>query len=341
MSLSRSTRATLLAAMLLTACDDARIGGDSGDADGETTRATYTREMIFVADDATAAALLDFSAVDVGRAVRRRAIGWAEAGSGWTPLYDLNWQGSPVRQSWRLVPQGPLRLRVGLNGEVEAVLVREGNEDLAALEHGDFVAAWAPHPAAQIVLREAALGLGAEPIAGWLIDARFGVTAAAEAQEEQLAPGERVDDDAGDAVASAAELPQDDSVQQPTATDSSVPEPPAPSDPAPTTMHVRSVRAVLVGEDGETLVIGQTATGLSGWLYTPDSERLLPVVTLTAADGERESWSIQAGGSETISGTLTVMDEDPMPVAPRIVRGVVNVGDDRLEMHGVVRPAAP
>ena len=44
MSLSRSTRATLLAAMLLTACDDARIGGDAGDTDGETTRATYTRE---------------------------------------------------------------------------------------------------------------------------------------------------------------------------------------------------------------------------------------------------------------------------------------------------------
>ena len=340
MSLSRSTRATLLAAMLLTACDDARIGGDSGDTDGETTRATYTREMIFVADDATAAALLDFSAVDVGRAVRRRATGWAEAGSGWTPLYDLNWQGIPVRQSWRLVPQGPMRLRVGLNGEVEAVLVREGNEDLAALEHGDFVAAWAPHPAAQIVLREASLGLGAEPIAGWLVDARFGVTEAAEAQEEQLAPNETLDE-AGEAVASAAEMPQDDSVQESTATDSIVPEPLAPSDPAPATMHVRSVRAVLVGEDGETLVIGQTTTGLSGWLYTPDSERLLPIVTLTAADGERESWSIEAGGSETISGTLTVMDEDPMPVAPRIVRGVVNVGDDQLEMHGVLRPAAP
>ena len=335
MSISRSTRATLLATTLFVACDDARIGGSPDEAEDGATRAAYTREMIFVADDATGAALFDFSAADAGTAVRRRATGWAEAGSGWTPLFDLTWQGSPVRQPWRLVPQGPMRLRVGLNDEVEAVLVRDGTEDQAVLEHGDFIAAWAPHPAAQIVLRQASLAVGAEPMTGWLIDARFGVTEAAEAQEEQLAPNVTPDQDVED-VAAAAELSQEDS-----ATADSLPRTLTPDDPAPATMHVRSVRAVLVGEDGETLVIGQTEAGLSGWLYTGEGERMLPIVTLTAAQGERESWIVEAGGAETVMGTLAVMDEDPMPVAPRIVRGTVRIGGDDLDMHGVLRPGTP
>lgn len=340
MSLSSWTRATLLAAVFAAACDDARIGGTPDEAGDERTRAAYTREMIFVADDATAAALLDFSAADVGSAVRRRATGWAEAGSGWTPLYDLSWQGSPVRQPWRLVPQGPMRLRVGLNGEVEAVLVREGGADVAALEHGDFVAAWAPHPAAQIVLREASLAVGSEPIAGWLIDARFGVTAAAEAQQQELAASEAAEE-IGGAVGSAAEMPQQDSVPQ---ADSAGPAAaalePQPAE-APARTQIRSVRAVLVAEDGAALVIGQTETGLAGWLYTGDGERTLPSVTLTQVQGDRERWNIEAGGTQAVSGLLMVMDEDPMPVAPRIVRGTVRLGGDSLEMHGVLRPGQP
>ena len=344
MTTSSRTRATLLAAVLLAGCEDARIGGAPDDGENAEARAEYTRELIFVADDATAAALFDFTAADVGSAIRRRATGWAEAGSGWTPLYDLSWQGTAVRQPWRLVPQGPMRLRVGLNDEVEAVLVREGAEDIATLEHGDFVAAWAPHPAAQVVLREATLALGSDPIRGWLVDARFGVTAAAEAQEQEREADEAADDPGG--VAAAAEMPVQDTTG---ATDSAMAGAdgsgsaagPTPSlDAPPARMHIRAVRAVLVAEDGQALVVGETGTGLSGWLYAGDSERSLPILTLTRASGERESWSLEAGGADGVTGTLTVMDEEPMPVAPRIVRGSVRIGRQTLEMHGVLRPGA-
>ncbi|HEX6587635.1 MAG TPA: hypothetical protein VF039_01330 [Longimicrobiales bacterium] len=345
MSISRWTRATLLAAALLAACEDARIGGAPDEAEDPATRAAYTREMIFVAGDATAAALLDFSAADIGSAIRRRASGWAEAGSGWTPLYDLAWQGTAVRQPWRLVPQGPMRLRVGLNDEVEAVIVRDGGEDIASLEHGDFVAAWAPDAAAQIVLREAALSLGAEPIRGWLVDARFGVTEAAEAQEEQLARDDAAASGVGGSVASAA-VPMQDTVPTDSAGADSARGAreqttlPAPQS-APARMHVRSVRAVLVSDDGVTLVVGETGTGLAGWIFDGGNERTLPIVTLTGAQGQRETWSLEAGGGATVRGALTVMDEDPMPVAPRIVRGTVQIGDDALEMHGVLRSTQP
>ena len=349
MTLSTCTRATLLAAVLLAGCEDARIGGAPDGADDERTRAAYTREMIFIAEDATAAALLDFSAADVGSAVRRRAAGWAEAGSGWTPLYDLSWQGTPVRQPWRLVPQGPMRLRVGLNDEVEAVLVRDGDSDLAVLEHGDFIGAWAPHPAAQIVLREASLALGADAIQGWLVDARFGVTAAAEAQEQD-AGGDAPDDVEAEAPAAAQTAQQDsvgglDSLENDDPAEADVEdlveaEAPRQTTP-PARAHIRSVRAVLVAEDGETLVIGQTDAGLSAWLYTDDGERTLSGVTLTGSPGDRETWSLEAGGADPVTGTFTVMDEEPMPVAPRIVRGTVRVGAESLDMHGVLRPQTP
>ena len=179
---------------------------------------------------------------------------------------------------------------------------------------------------------------------GWLIDARFGVTAAAEAQQEQLA-SEFVSEAAGSSTPGAAGAPRQDTSDSAgadgTADGTFADGATAGDDPAGR-MPVRAVRAVLVGDRGVTLVIGQTESGLSGWLYTGDHERTLPHVTLTEAAGaDRESWTLEAAGTDPLAGQLTVMDEDPMPVAPRIVRGVVNVGDDRLEMHGVVRPAAP
>ena len=338
------------ALVALSACGDGP-GGDSTGRDGdEAARARYSRQMIFVASDATGAAVLEFASADVGSVVRRTARGWAEAGSGWTPLYDLAWEGIAVRRPWRLVPHGPIRLRVGLNDEVEAIAVRDQDTDLAVLETGDFVAEWAPFRTTQVILREATLALGGEPMSGWLIDARFGAAAQApDDSTDDLAPN---GDESGDGVAPAAEMPQQDSAApQRTATDSVVQEPdeeevvpiPAPA-PAPRTssaLAVRSLRGVLVGPDGETLVIAETETGLGGWLWTEDEETTLPIVTLTAVEGEREAWTIEAGGGATLSGSLTVMDEEPMPLSPRIVRGTIEIDGDDVEMHGVLRAEDP
>jgi hypothetical protein len=335
-------RALLLAALAtFIACDGSRTGDQAGDRAEDGARAAYSREMIFIAADATGAALLDFTATDAGSVVRRTARGWAEAGSGWTPLYDLSWEGTAVRRPWRLVPNGPIRLRVGLNDEIEAISVRDQDTDLAVLETGDFIAGWEPFHTTQLVLREATLALGGEPMRGWLVDARFGVTQqAAEDTTGGFAP---VPDQPRE-VAPAAEMPQDDSAGAA----------PTPANPdsvmnavitqfqagsTPSALPVRSLRGVLVADGGETLVIAETDTGLGAWLWTDDGETTMPIVTLTRVEGERETWTIEAGGATTLAGTLTVMDEEPLPVSPRIVRGTIDVGDDSLEMHGVLRAA--
>lgn len=295
--------------------------------------------MIFVAADATGAALLDFSAIDAGTVVRRTARGWAEAGSGWTPLYDLNWEGAAVRRPWRLVPHGPIRLRVGDNGEVDAISVRDQDADLAMLEAGDFVAEWMPFNTTQLVLREATLALGGDPIRGWLVDARFGVTRQA---AEDTTGGFAPNGNEPAQVAPAAEMPQDDSAAAP------APDPDSlmsevitqfEAAPAASALPVRSLRGVLVGAEGQTLVIAETDTGLGAWLWTDEGDSTMPIVTLTQVDGERESWALEAGGGTTLSGTLTVMDEEPLPVSPRIVRGTLEIDGESLEMHGVLRAA--
>ena len=333
-------RALLLAfgAFALGACDPGTSdGGRRGERD-EAARAEYSREMIFIAADATGAALLDFTAADVGTVVRRGARGWAEAGSGWTPLYDLTWEGAPVRRPWRLVPHGPIRLRVGDNDEVEAISVRDQDVDLAVLETGDFVAEWSPFGTAQVVLRGATLALGGDAIAGWLVDARFGVTRQA---AEDTTGGFAPNGNDAPPIAPAAEMPQDDSAGVPAEPDSVVNDATTrlQAGPRPAAMAVRSLRGVLVGAQGETLVIAETETGLGGWLWTDGGETTLPIVTLTRVDGQRETWAVEAGGGTTLSGTLTVMDEEPLPVSPRIVRGTIGIDGDSLEMHGVLRAA--
>ena len=326
---------SLLLLAVVVACD--RPGpDDSGDTVTDTNaRAVYTREMFFVADDATGAALLDFSATDVGSAIRRSARAWAEAGSGWVPLYDLAWQGTPVRRPWRLVPRGPLRLRVGDRDEIEAIAVREEETDNALLETGDFIAEWSPGATTQIVLREATLALGGEPMRGWLVDARFGVTRQA---ADDTTGGYAPNGPPAPAITPAVDRARGQDSAAVAAPDSAV-GPPAVQRPEGT-LRVRSVRGVLVGPDGATLIVVETSNGLAGWLWSDGAETTLPDATLTRAAGERETWSFEGGGG-ALTASLQVMDEDPLPVSPRIVRGTVRFGADTLDVHGVLRPADP
>ncbi len=361
---------------LSVSCDDAGRDGssDPGDAQADGTR--YSRQMIFVASDGTAAALLDYATIDAGPALRRTARGWAEGGSGWIPLYDLAWEGASVRRPWRLVPHGPLRVRVGLADEIEGLSVRDEETELLTLENGDFLAEWDPATTTQVVLRTASLALGGEPMTGWLIDARFGVARAAETEDGD-APE---DDDTEDGVAPAAELPQElqDTARTPQDTgrtsqdtagtsqdtartsqdttptsrdttrtsrdttvgarDTLTPPDPVAAVETSTALRVHSLRGVLVGDDGETLVLLESDAGIAGWFWSEDDELTLPIVTMTETAAGGGGWSIEAGGGTTLSGTIEVLDEEAMPLAPRMVRGTLRIDGVNLEMHGVLRP---
>lgn len=324
----------LLGSLSLAACDDPRISplGDR-ERDG-ATRAEYLREMMFVgADAADAAAVLDFTTRDAGARVHRTARGWVQPGSGWTPLYDLTWEGAAVRRAWRLVPHGPIRLRVGLDDEIEAIVVRDDDGVVATLEVGDFVAEWMPFGSAQLVLRQASLTLGDASIDGWLVDARFGVAPASVAAEEEPDFAEPPA-----AVADTAELPQEDGDSAAPAADGTSPDTLDGQAPPPEATPLHSLRAVLLSGDGMALVLGDTDTGLAAWIWTDEGEVVLPVVAITGATGNGGSWLIEADAGTTLSGRLESVGETPAPLAPRSVRGSVDFGDREMEVHGVLRP---
>ncbi|HUF11924.1 MAG TPA: hypothetical protein VMN78_02365 [Longimicrobiales bacterium] len=358
MTMLRLLRPGIIAALLpLVACDDAGMRGLASNDRDNATRAEYAREMIFVADDATAAAVLDFATVDAGSTLRRSAHAWAEAGSGWTPLYDLSWEDVPMRRAWRLVPHGPLRLRVGLEDDIEALMVRDEDGMIASLEPGGFISEWTPFRTAQVVLREATLALGGEPVQGWLVDARFGVSLhAAEAEANaDVGPNGVVPPGAAmaDTATGRAQAAVDTSTPSPPAEDDSVSLSAAEdtaADPAARDSGSRSegggarsmytVRAVLFGTDGAALVLGQTGGGLTGWLWTGEDELVLPTVTLSPTpDGS--GWTVEAGGGTPLSGNLRMLDEEPLPMSPRMVRGTIRFGGSEVELHGVLRPAPP
>ena len=329
MTTFRLLRSGLLAFLLpLAACDEGGIRGlSSGDGD-DSPRAEYSRAMIFVADDGTAAAVLEFGTVDAGSELRRSARGWAEAGSGWTTLYDVSWEGAPVRRAWRLVPHGPIRLRVGLEDEIEAVMVRDEDGVIASLEPGGFVAEWAPFRTAQLVLFEGTLALGGEPMAGWLLDARFGATPrAADVEEQPAGVGPN-------GVVPAAGPPRPD----PSVSADSGLDAPQNAQPEAGAAPLHAVRAVLFGEAGEALVLGETDAGVSGWLWTMEGEMVLQSVALSPSPDER-GWTLQSAGTAGLSGTLDVLDEQPMPLSPQMVRGTIRVDGRSLELHGVLLPA--
>lgn len=334
---SRIDGLAIAATLVLAGCGEDGTRLDPSGRTSETPRAEYTREMIFVAGDATAGAVLEFATTEYAAEVRRSARAWAEDGSGWTPLFDLSWQGPPLRNAWRLVPHGPLRIRVGLDDDVEALLVRDGEETLAALETGDFVTEWSPATSAQMVIREATLTLDGNAVAGWLVDARFGFPS----------NGGAADDDYGVESLSTGEPAAEiaagqDTADTMTADGDSASAAPAPV-PTPTTSSpgpVRSVHGLLVADDGRVLLIARTEAGVRGWLWTDGVERDLPGLTLTAVPGDAEAWLVQAGAGAALSGRIESLDEQPMPVAPRMVGATLDFGGGEVRMHGVLRPAA-
>lgn len=287
----------LLGALSLAACDDARIGAGDGRDDDDGAVAEYAREMMFVAAEGDVSAVLDFTTRDAGSRVHRTARGWVRPGSDWTPLFDVGWDGPGLRRAWRLVPHGPIRLRVGLDDEIEAITVRDEQGVVASLEVGDFLSEWMPFGSAQLLLREASLTLGDDSIVGWLLDARFGVT-----------PSFGSPNGGSDAVVEA---------------------PPA----AP----VHALRAVLVSTDGSALVLGDTESGTAGWLWSAEGESALPHVSITSAAGDG-IWAIRADGSKVVSGRIASLDEEPVALTPRSVRGIVDIDGREMEVHGVLRP---
>jgi hypothetical protein len=136
--------------------------------------AAYERRLIFLGPGQRlpSAAIVDFVSVSDSLGLRRGVRARLADGDDWSSLMDAGWEMERMREPWRLVPHGPLRLVVGDAGDLGAVVFRSDPE--VRLEPGATVAVLSPDPGLQLVLRQGRLVLGADLINGIMLDTQLG-----------------------------------------------------------------------------------------------------------------------------------------------------------------------
>lgn len=343
----------LLAAAALPACDRDTADGDAG-ASGSAERggpaAEYTRDLLFVPgtatpDTASGPAVLTFLARGRRGGVHRESDGWMLGGGGWTHAWDFGWEGAETRQPWRLVPHDELRLLVGMDDEIEAMVLGPDSAPRLRLEPGDFVAEWTPAPGAQILLRDGRAQRGAHSAGGWVLDARFGEVAEQDSMYD-AAPEAALDSDA----------PADFGADEMDASTSPAPDGVAPYD-------IRRVVGVLAAGESMVLVLGEGPGGITLWAWEPDQEHTIDRVLLTEAEGGDagartfrlqnaavatpaagdSSAAADSSGATTPAATVVAGDLHATNAggrgAPAWVTGRLRLGDDELDVRGLLRPS--
>ena len=174
---------------LFAACGDGTgLGGAGGGARASkrVAEASYGRHLVFVSGSAEAprAAVFDFAILLASDSIYRTARVWLGQPEGWTRLFDSEWSDAPMREPWRLVPHGPLRLVVDDAGEIDALLLR--TDSLLRLSTMPPRGEWSPTEALRFRVRQAGLDIGGEALAGVLLDVHAGAEGAMEGAPGKL-----------------------------------------------------------------------------------------------------------------------------------------------------------
>ena len=326
-------RLLLLISLLLVvapACDrPARDAAPAG-AEDETgplaahPPAAYERRMLFLAgpEARPVVALFDFATLDDGAGLHRAARAWRGEAGGWDSVLVAAWEDAPARAPWLIVPNGPFRLLVGDDGEVEALVYRGERSELRLVPAPEF-AAWSRGRGAQLRLRSAQLARDGARTPGTLLDVQL----ARELPRAPAPPG---------ATAASGPAAAPDSVAA-TATDAQ------PYDEA----------YVTDGEELHVVLTGAPDAGDVLWVIAGPEERVVEGARLEegAAQGGRTRvrgpvWRIAApdaaleGELRAEGAPLELAAGDavgPAPVALFVVRGWVELRGVRRAVYGLVR----
>jgi hypothetical protein len=146
--------------------------------------AAYERRLIFLGPGEVlpTAAIADFVAVSDTLGLRRGVRARVADGNDWTRIMDAGWEMDRMREPWRLVPHGRLRLVVGDAGELSALVFRGDPE--VRIEPGGTLAQLAPEPGMQLVLRRGRLVVGPDLVQGVVLDVQLGRRLAAATSRE-------------------------------------------------------------------------------------------------------------------------------------------------------------
>jgi hypothetical protein len=315
----------LLAVLALGACG----GGTSengqhapGEQQGMGPAAAYERRLLFVAPGGDPrAAEFEFALVDDSTALYRSARVSVLGDTAWRTLVDTAWTMAPMRDPWRLVPLPSLRLIVGEDDELEA-LVHHGDTE-TRIELHRSLGEYSPDTGTRMQLREADLVEGGASSAGVVLDIQLGRSITSSSALQALVA-------AGGASLAAPLIARLD-VTEPS--------------------HTRA-EALLVGR-GVLLSAGSSANSLVAWLQEGQQEDLWEGAHLVASSdvgtgatpGEPD-WRLVRGNGD-VAGELQVVSHDVTDLQEtgglhgslgvNIVRGWIETHGERRDVVGIVR----
>lgn len=327
----------LMAALLLPGCEDGTPWSNGEETAEEETRqdfgvtAAYARRLIFIGPGSRlpTAAVFDFTALSDSTGVRRGLRARLLSGPAWETLVDAGWESEPMRDPWRIVPGGELRIVVSDGGELAAVTY--GGEPEVRLEPGPLLAESSPDGGTQLVLRQAALRVAGETVRGVLLDSQLG-----RAVNPASVPRAPATDTAGDGE---------------------------PGSGRPTPIARPGAEALLVNNAGYYAVLTTSANGEIAWVSHPGVNEIHRGAGLEAvADPDADApstgeavagpvpqmpsrWQIRGNGSG-LAGELSAAAIDPSPLTDMgeltalgyiLVSGWVEDGGVRRDVFGLVR----
>lgn len=162
---------------LLVACErsDPRDAHAVDDSEVDHAGASYGRDLLFLAGSGVepTAMVFRYTAVTESDHVRRSARAWLGRNGRWSDLLEADWRGPAMRQAWRIVPHGPLRVIADAGGDLEA-LVHRDEERTFRLMPASAVTEWSPTELSHFRVRIADLLLENEPLGGVLLDVQAG-----------------------------------------------------------------------------------------------------------------------------------------------------------------------
>lgn len=322
----------LLLAVTVPACGDgAPWGGTGSPPDDEVApdfgpTAAYNRRLIFLGPgaDLPTAAVFDFVALSDSLGIRRGVRARVVNGVRWRTLMDEGWEMEPMREPWRIVPHGPLKMTVTENGDL-GTLTHRGSPT-TRLHLGATLAEHSPDIGTQLVLRSARLAIDEESVPGILLDAQLGRAVSPQlAQRDAAAPG-------ADTAA--------DTTRSPVV--------------SPTPIARPGADALLLDNGGYYAVLATASAGALAWVRNAGRDearadtRLEPTAwTQDEETGARipSAWRIVSADG-VLTGELTVESTDPIVVGPTgeietlsyaLVSGWIEDRSVRRDVFGLVR----
>ncbi len=314
----------LIAVLALSACGGSTSGNGrraAGETHGLGPAAAYERRLLFVAPGGDPrAAEFEFAMVDDSTAEYRSARVSVIADTAWQTLVDTAWSMAPMRDPWRLVPLPSLRLIVGEDDELDA-LVHHGDLETRLELHGSL-GEYSPDTGTRMQLREADLVEGSASSAGVVLDIQVGRSITSSSALQALVA-------AGGATLAAPLIARLD-VAEPSQT---------------------RAEALLVGQ-GVMLSAGSSASGVVAWLQEGQQEDLWEGAHLVASSdvgtstADEPDWRLVRGNGD-VAGELQVVSDHATELRDasglhgslgvNIVRGWIETHGERRDVVGIVR----